>query len=407
MTFIHRKLFFGFFRFIFWAAFCLALASFLLFCLLELFPGLTQYANLYRIKYYAIKGRFILDKELIFRNKSNLKIRIKGYKGDLYSPAYGADIAPHDYMAVFDKDGFRNTGADGSSDIVVLGDSYIEYGENNADTFSQRLSEATGLKVLNLGVGGYGPQQYVIALKRYGISRRPRYALFCFFEGNDIQDISSFEAWKRDGSYYYLDIVSKNFFQRYVIALWETIDFLKRYYIQPARQALFYTHETEKMFDPRWSELDLGGVVVKTVFCFLLDKREAKELLNTSAWLALRNILAEFKGLCLQNGVIPIVVFIPDKTHVYAEYSSESRGGREWLEHRIEQVAIKHNIENAMVEMCEGLKVKLINLAPLFETYARQEEFLYYPFDTHWNSRAREVCALFVAKELGLAQQNP
>ena len=53
-----------------------------------------------------------------------------------------------------------------------------------------------GLTVVNLGKSGYGPFQYLEVFRRFGINKRPKYALFGFYEGNDISDITSYLNWK-------------------------------------------------------------------------------------------------------------------------------------------------------------------------------------------------------------------
>ena len=49
---------------------------------------------------------------------------------------------------------------------------------------------------MNLGKSGYGPFQYLEVLKRFGLKYKPRYALFAFYEGNDILDIRNYRRWR-------------------------------------------------------------------------------------------------------------------------------------------------------------------------------------------------------------------
>jgi hypothetical protein len=94
---------------------------------------------------------------------------------------------------VMDKDGFRNERAADSADIVVLGDSYIECGSTQADTFVGRLeAKVPHLRVRNLGKSGYGPPQYLHVLKRYGLQYKPKLALMAFYEGNDIPEVRDY-----------------------------------------------------------------------------------------------------------------------------------------------------------------------------------------------------------------------
>src|SRR5262249_19688141 len=117
-------------------------------------------------------------------------------------------------------DGFRNNSTKGFADVVAIGDSYIAFALNEADTFGKRLEKLSGLTVVNLGVGGYGPFQYLEVLKRYGIKRKPKYALFGFYEGNDISDIRQYLHWKAGkDSYYSAKVLAGNFLQRYILVV--------------------------------------------------------------------------------------------------------------------------------------------------------------------------------------------
>ena len=92
-------------------------------------------------------------------------------------------------------------------------------------------------------------------------------------------------------------------------------------------------------------------------------------------------------------------MFIPTKVHIYAQYSTD-KSGENWLKIRQEQIAVKANIENALISLAEQLDIMLINLVPVFESLAREGKMLYYPFDTHWNSAGREIAARYVAEVL-------
>lgn len=98
-----------------------------------------------------------------------------------------------------DKNGFRNPpNAPATADVVFIGDSFTEAVEvNESYTFVRRVGDATGLSVVNLGRGGYGPQQELIVLQKYGLSYKPRFVVWQLFEGNDLMDAHHFHAWKQ------------------------------------------------------------------------------------------------------------------------------------------------------------------------------------------------------------------
>ena len=44
-----------------------------------------------------------------------------------------------------------------------------------------------------LGHSGYGPQQELVVLKRYGLRLHPRTVIWTLFEGNDFSDAERYE----------------------------------------------------------------------------------------------------------------------------------------------------------------------------------------------------------------------
>ena len=92
-----------------------------------------------------------------------------------------------------DENGFRNPPGVGRADIVFLGDSVTEAGELDEDsTFVCKSAAALGLKAVNLGTGGYGPQQELIVLRRYGLAYRPRLVVWQVTEWNDLIDAQAY-----------------------------------------------------------------------------------------------------------------------------------------------------------------------------------------------------------------------
>jgi len=373
---------------IFLLCFSLFVSSILLFGLLECFPSLIHPLHLDVLPYFQFRWSYVPDTNLIFRYKPNFKF-VGQFVGDLYSPAYGISVPPQRYEATFDSNGFR-TDSLAHADVVALGDSFLEFGLNESDTFSKRLEKRTGLRVSNLGLAWYGPYQYIHLLERYGIRQKPKYALFCFFEGNDIDDIEEYLKWQQGGAYHNWDQFSKNFFQRYLIAIHQSV-----YY---ARLRIYERKHSEE-YPRKLVALSLNGKVYESKFNYMNDGRSDAELLKTWDWIHLREILGKFKELCVRNSIVPVVVFIPSKEHIYTQYSSQN-SGINWLNIRDQQIRSAPNREMAMIRLCEDLQITLVDLVPWFDSLAKKGNLLYYPFDTHWNSEGRESAAAYIAGKL-------
>lgn len=92
-----------------------------------------------------------------------------------------------------DENGFRNPQGMRRADIVVIGDSVTEAGElEESSTFVPKTGAALGLQAINLGTSGYGPQQELAVLKRYGLAYKPRLVVWQFTEWNDVNDAQAY-----------------------------------------------------------------------------------------------------------------------------------------------------------------------------------------------------------------------
>lgn len=117
------------------------------------------------------------DPELVWHRKPNLNWR--GRK----TP----DCAEVLYRS--DENGFRNPAGIKQADIVFIGDSVTEAGEVAEEaTFVHKVGEGLGVVTVNLGTSGYGPQQELAVLRRYGLAYNPRLVIWQVTEWNDVLD---------------------------------------------------------------------------------------------------------------------------------------------------------------------------------------------------------------------------
>jgi len=384
----------------------LLLSTLLLFSLFELFPSLIKPVHLQNIKYYAVREHLIPDETLVYRHRPSYTTRTYNFRGDHYSQLYGiqAQPIPSDYS--YDEHGFRSNFTTPASDIVVIGDSYIEVGHDEADTFAKRLEhKLSSVTVANLGIGGYGPFQYLEVLKRHGVNKQPKYVLLCFYEGNDIADIREYIRWKEGYGDYWgtANALSGDFIQRYFTALREAVNYIRNAVWLGAQLTLSRIRQNGGDIHPDIAVVHIGNRLHKVVFSSKLNRgltrTTPEEISGSDEWQELKRILIEFKNVCADNNIIPIIIYIPTASHIYAEFTNE-HSGHNWLKIRDEQIAGKANVESAMVDLARELNLKLISLSQVYELAARDGKMLYYPFDSHWNSEGREVAAAFVAERL-------
>jgi hypothetical protein len=108
----------------------------------------------------------------------------------LPDPVLGMTIKPG--SAGFDGWGFRNPEVPKSVEIVALGDSHT-YGNTAKmrDAWPQVVARETGVSVFNMGLGGYGPNQYYELLTTRALSLHPKQVLVGLYLGDDFENAYS------------------------------------------------------------------------------------------------------------------------------------------------------------------------------------------------------------------------
>jgi hypothetical protein len=91
--------------------------------------------------------------------------------------------------AGFDEWGFRNREVPGSVDIVAIGDSHT-YGNTATmdDSWPYVLGRLSGQRVYNMGLGGYGPNQYFAVFNKKALSLKPKVMLCGLYMGDDFEN---------------------------------------------------------------------------------------------------------------------------------------------------------------------------------------------------------------------------
>ena len=89
----------------------------------------------------------------------------------------------------FDAMGFRNRTVPESVDIVAIGDSHT-YGNTAtmANSWPYVLARSSAQRVYNMGMGGYGPNQYFHLLKTKAAHLKPRAIMIGLYLGDDFEN---------------------------------------------------------------------------------------------------------------------------------------------------------------------------------------------------------------------------
>jgi hypothetical protein len=380
------------------AAYASLVASLLLFSLFECFPSLLDVVNLQPIAYYALKRELIADPALVFVLRKVNYVLQTSWWGDQYSSEYGVDVVPMPYVATTNAEGFRPNSAGPPYEIVLVGDSFLAMGEDDASTLSERLRAVSGRATCNLSRSWYGPYQYLELLKRYGLALKPKVVLLGFYAGNDIEDIREYHRWLREHRYYfYADHAQRPFFVRYAVALADTGASLRDTIAK--RLARQTQPVAPGEIHPNLGIIRVGAQTVPMVFGDWNPEGSAEQLLATAEWQALHALLTEFHHLCRAEGILPVLLYIPSKSQVYAEYALP-HSGRRFLQAAARQRPIHTNMVEAITTLAQQIEIPLINLLPYFEQQAEAGRLLYYPFDTHWSGEGIQAAADYIWQAL-------
>lgn len=141
------------------------------------------------------------DPVLLTRRRPNATFARRVAGGDL-ARHYGARADQrYEVRVAYDANGFRNPPGMATARVIVLGDERIEAPLlATAETLPSRLAAQLGVPVANLGQHGYGPQQELEVLRRYGLPLRPQVCVWTVFEGDDLADLRRYASWTESGS---------------------------------------------------------------------------------------------------------------------------------------------------------------------------------------------------------------
>jgi hypothetical protein len=129
------------------------------------------------------------------------------------------------------------------------------------------------------------------------------------------------------------------------------------------------------------------------------DTRSTAEMLQSDDFKVLRQVLADFKRACIENQIVPVMLYFPSADHVYADYVTQMSGQRA-LRRRDQHLPVRGSMEAAVRTITQQLGMEFVSLTPALERAAGEGKLVYYPTDSHWNSEGKEVAARYVADVL-------
>ncbi len=309
------------------------------------------------------------------------------YIGHLHKPNSTVIVRGSDFKAVHHTGGygFRNTWPwPETAEIVVVGDSVVfGYGVEDEQAWPAIINQALPrTHVLNLGLTGSGPQQYLRVYETFGTSMRPKVVLVGLFIGNDFWDAKMFNQWLESGAegnymvwrtFGRFDfslqhpITSIHGFLRRHSYLYSLVWDLYRKWRSSSPQVISFADGTQLYLIP--SEL----VAVTTLA--QPHRQEFQLVLQT---------LTRMQAIAQENGTHLLVIFQPSKEEVYMPLLDEATP----------------DPSSSLRTALEELGIAYLDLAPVFRQRAAAGERLFFETDGHPNAAGYALIAEVVLSHL-------
>jgi hypothetical protein len=269
----------------------------------------------------------------------------------------------------YDRNGFRNPHDLAQADIVMVGDSMVEaMTVPDSQVTTALLGVLQRRTVANLGQFGYGPQEELLVLRRYGLPLRPRTVIWMFFESNDLADATRFREEQAHPRTFWNFFLERSFTR----LAFRTVASL----LAPDRP-LGITHE---------GVVHLPGGAVRNVYFFYpaapLSHEELSALDETLRSVASANTISAAQGARL------LFVFIPDKFRVF----------RDFCEFPAASECSRWALSDLPGRMQKGVRaisgeIGYLDLTADLVGVMKRGELPYYPDDIHWSATGDRVAA--------------
>ncbi|WP_447599085.1 alginate O-acetyltransferase AlgX-related protein [Nitrospira sp. Nam80] len=325
------------------------------------------------------------DSELLWKYEPYYSFEAN-YQGNL---GRGLCIPPDASQRVhvrYDRHGFRNNRDLSQADIVVIGDSYIEAPMTpDAALATTLLSQLQGKTVANLGNSGYGPQQELGVLKRFGLGLRPEAVVWAFFEGNDFSNAEQYDVSKKmlsGENPYWQDFWFRSF-SRNLLALY----FRSMKDCRPSTSIQQYKGEFRDQTNAATPVFFASSEVVTP---------SEDEMKTVSEY------ILEAYRLCRQQEIRFLVAFVPEKYRVYHDLSNFEFGTEELRSWKVNDLPSRLK----QILTASAPDIEYLDLTPALKAESGKGIATYLPDDTHWTPVGHRVAAEAIDRALSAREPH-
>ena len=301
--------------------------------------------------------------------------------------------------------GFRNARRPETVDIVCIGDS-MTYGVivPASESWPVILAKLSGETVYNMGLGGYGPIQYLYLLQNLAVELRPRTVIVGYYFGNDLFDtynvVRSNNHWS-----IYKNVGTANLAQGGEL-IWprKTGKLLGGLRDWLSRNSIVYVLMTQRsIFDfVRDQEITTQGGSNSDIIRYRDEKHQvdfnlAVRFLNLrdprieNAMQVTSHIMSDIQSVAEKNGMRLIIALIPTKERVYAKLFQQA-GFREKYPRLADTLDQEDRARAWMINLLHQLRIGTVDLLPALEAAVSNRD-LYPVADPHPNKYGTRVIA--------------
>lgn len=238
----------------------------------------------------------------------------------------------------FDSWGFRNREVPERTDIVVIGDSHT-YGNTATmeDSWPYVLGRLSSRNVYNLGMGGYGPNQYFYLLTTKALELHPRTIIVGLYMGDDFENAFlityGLEHWaylrelpnKTIDFYIWEDASSALSWQKQIRVWLSRHSVIYQLVFHNSLLGNFQGEAQIKNAQALYDSATSLNIPEKNILESFLPKKIMQNLDqdNDSIREGMRitfKLLADMNEMCRQNNTQFIVAVIPTKEMVFSDY---------------------------------------------------------------------------------------
>lgn len=315
--------------------------------------------------------------------------------------------------------GFRNPSVPQTTDILAIGDSHT-YGNTATmqDSWPSIVARLTGRNVYNMGLGGYGPNQYFYLLKTKGITLKPRTVVCALYMGDDFENAYlityGLDHWT---SRRRLSAKDVNF------NIWQTSDtpsWNKRLRIWFSQHSVAYQlafhwsflgrlqgeaqiRNASKIYDSTVT-LDLPQQHILEAFrpkSMLIRLDQASEAVREGMRITFE-LLREMNDICRNNHVEFLVTVIPTKEMVFSQYLAHNRTIT--LSHVIDQLIANERIARARTfDFLRSANIAYVDPLPALQAAVGKELYARTAADMHPGKNGYRV----IGEAISAALQHP